>query len=55
MEMDEADKHIVDADIVISQPFFSILRTKRKNVKAKFKMAITVYRIDHVDFTSCNG
>ncbi len=30
----EADKHIVDADIVISQPFFSLLFNKRKNCKS---------------------
>ena len=38
----EADKHIVDADIVISQPFFPYYLTKERIAKAKnLKMAIT--------------
>ena len=51
MEMDEADKHIVDADIVISQPFFPYYLTKERIAKAKnLKMAITAgIGSDHVD------
>ena len=47
----EADKHIVDADIVISQPFFPYYLTKERIAKAKnLKMAITaVIGSDHVD------
>ena len=47
----EADKHIVDADIVISQPFFHYYLTKEKIAKAKnLKMAITAgIGSDHVD------
>jgi formate dehydrogenase len=47
----EADKHIVDADIVISQPFFPYYLTKEKIAKAKnLKMAITAgIGSDHVD------
>ena len=47
----EADKHIVDADIVISQPFFPYYLTKEKIEKAKnLKMAITAgIGSDHVD------
>ena len=38
----EADKHIVDADVVISQPFFPYYLTKERIAKAKnLKMAIT--------------
>ena len=47
----EADKHIVDADIVISQPFFPYYLTKERIAKAKnLKMAITAgIGSDHVD------
>ena len=47
----EADKHIVDADIVISQPFFPYYLTKERIGKAKkLKMAITAgIGSDHVD------
>ena len=47
----EADKHIVDADIVISQPFFPYYLTKDRIAKAKnLKMAITAgIGSDHVD------
>ena len=47
----EADKHIVDADIVISQPFFPYYLTKARISKAKnLKMAITAgIGSDHVD------
>ncbi len=47
----EADKHIIDADIVISQPFFPYYLTKEKIDKAKnLKMAITAgIGSDHVD------
>ena len=47
----EADKHIVDADIVISQPFFPYYLTKQRIAKAKnLKMAITAgIGSDHVD------
>ena len=47
----EADKHIVDADIVISQPFFPYYLTKERISKAKnLKMAITAgIGSDHVD------
>ena len=47
----EADKHIVDADIVISQPFFPYYLTKERIAKAKNrKMAITAgIGSDHVD------
>ena len=47
----EADKHIVDSDIVISQPFFPYYLTKEKIAKAKkLKMAITAgIGSDHVD------
>ena len=47
----EADKHIVDADIVISQPFFPYYLTKEIIAKAKnLKMAITAgIGSDHVD------
>ena len=47
----EADKHIVDADIVISQPFFPYYLTAEKIKKAKnLKMAITAgIGSDHVD------
>ena len=47
----EADKHIVDADIVISQPFFPYYLTKERIEKAnKLKMAITAgIGSDHVD------
>tara|TARA_B100000242_G_scaffold291909_1_gene266175 strand:- start:125 stop:1324 length:1200 start_codon:yes stop_codon:yes gene_type:complete len=47
----EADKHIVDADIVISQPFFPYYLTKERITKAKkLKMAITAgIGSDHVD------
>ena len=48
----EADKHIVDSDIVISQPFFPYYLTKERIEKAKnLKMAITAgIGSDHVDF-----
>ena len=47
----EADKHIVDADIVISQPFFPYYLTADRIKKAKnLKMAITAgIGSDHVD------
>ena len=47
----EADKHIVDADIVISQTFFPYYLTKDRIAKAKnLKMAITAgIGSDHVD------
>ena len=47
----EADKHIVDADIVISQPFFPYYLTKERIENAKnLKMAITAgIGSDHVD------
>ena len=47
----EADKHIVDADIVISQPFIPYYLTKERIAKAKnLKMAITAgIGSDHVD------
>ena len=47
----EAAKHIVDADIVISQPFFPYYLTKERIAKAKnLKMAITAgIGSDHVD------
>ena len=47
----EADKHIVDADIVISQAFFPYYLTKERIAKAKkLKMAITAgIGSDHVD------
>ena len=47
----EADKHIVDADIVISQPFFPYYLTKERIAKAKnLKMAVTAgIGSDHVD------
>ena len=47
----EADKHIVDADIVISQPFFPYYLTKERIAKAKnLRMAITAgIGSDHVD------
>ncbi len=47
----EADKHIIDADIVISQPFFPYYLTKERITKAKnLKMAITAgIGSDHVD------
>ena len=66
----EADKHIVDADIVISQPFFPYYLTKEKIEKAKnLKMAITAgigsdhvdlqaamdHKIDEVEVTFCNS
>ena len=66
----EADKHLVDADIVISQPFFPYYLTKEKIDKApKLKLAITagigsdhvdlqaamVNKIDVVEVTYCNS
>ena len=47
----EADKHIVDADVVISQPFFPYYLTAERIKKAKnLKMAITTgIGSDHVD------
>ncbi len=47
----EADKHLVDADIVISQPFFPYYLTKEKIEQApKLKLAITAgIGSDHVD------
>ena len=47
----EADKHIVDADVVISQPFFPYYLTKKRIEMAKnLKMAITAgIGSDHVD------
>ena len=66
----EADKHIVDEDIVISQPFFPYYLTKEKIEKAKnLKMAITAgigsdhvdlqaamdHKIDVVEVTFCNS
>ncbi len=47
----DADKHIVDSDIVISQPFFPYYLTKERIAKAKnLKMAITAgIGSDHVD------
>ena len=66
----EADKHILDADIVISQPFFPYYLTKQRIEKAKnLKMAITAgigsdhvdlqaaidYNIDIVEVTFCNS
>ena len=46
-----ADKELVDADVVISQPVLSILSNKKKNENStKFKMAITAgIGSDHVD------
>ena len=66
----EADKHIVDADIVISQPFFPYYLTREKITTAKnLKMAITAgigsdhvdlqaamdHKIDVVEVTYCNS
>ena len=66
----EADKHIVNADIVISQPFFPYYLTKERIEKAKnLKMAITAgigsdhvdlqaaieHKIDVVEVTFCNS
>ena len=66
----EADKHIVDADIVISQPFFPYYLTKERIEKAKnLKIAITAgigsdhvdlqaamdHKIDVVEVTFCNS
>jgi|TARA_B100001540_G_scaffold146126_1_gene129617 formate dehydrogenase len=66
----EADKHIVDADVVISQPFFPYYLTREKIEKAKnLKMAITAgigsdhvdlqaamdHKIDVVEVTYCNS
>ena len=66
----EADKHILDADIVISQPFFPYYLTKQRIEKAKnLKMAITAgigsdhvdlqaaidHNIDIVEVTFCNS
>lgn len=66
----EADKHILDADIVISQPFFPYYLTKQRIEKAKnLKMAITAgigsdhvdlqaaidHNIDIVEITFCNS
>ena len=66
----EADKHILDADIVISQPFFPYYLTKQRIEKAKnLKMAITAgigsdhvdlqaaidHKIDIVEVTFCNS
>ena len=47
----EANKHIIDSDIVISQPFFPYYLTKERIEKAKnLKMAITAgIGSDHVD------
>ena len=47
----EADKHLVDADIVISQPFFPYYLTKDRIERAsKLKLAITAgIGSDHVD------
>ena len=47
----EADKHIVDSDVVISQPFFPYYLTAERIKKAKnLKMAITAgIGSDHVD------
>ncbi len=47
----EADKHIIDADVVISQPFFPYYLTAERIKKAKnLKMAITAgIGSDHVD------
>ena len=47
----EADKHIVDADVVISQPFFPYYLTAERIKKAKnLKMAVTAgIGSDHVD------
>ncbi len=47
----EADKHIIDSDIVISQPFFPYYLTRDKIEKAKkLKLAITAgIGSDHVD------
>tara|TARA_B100001057_G_scaffold130862_1_gene129966 strand:- start:2749 stop:3945 length:1197 start_codon:yes stop_codon:yes gene_type:complete len=47
----EADKHIVDADVVISQPFWPYYLTKERIESAKnLKMAITAgIGSDHVD------
>ena len=47
----EADKHIVDADIVISQPFFPYYLTKERfSIAKKLKLAITAgIGSDHVD------
>ena len=39
----EADKHIVDADIVISQPFFPYYLTKERIEKAKFEITQKEY------------
>ena len=66
----EADKHIVDSDIVISQPFFPYYLTKERIEKAKnLKMAITAgigsdhvdlqaaidHKVDVVEVTFCNS
>ena len=45
-----AEKELVDADVVISQPFFPFYLTKERIAMAKnLKMAITVEGLDHVD------
>tara|TARA_E500000178_G_scaffold351088_1_gene411390 strand:+ start:853 stop:2049 length:1197 start_codon:yes stop_codon:yes gene_type:complete len=66
----KADKHIVDSDIVISQPFFPYYLTKERIEKAKkLKMAITAgigsdhvdlqaaidHKVDVVEVTFCNS
>ena len=66
----EADKHIIDADVVISQPFFPYYLTAERIKKAKnLKMAITAgigsdyvdlqaamdNKIDVVEVTFCNS
>jgi formate dehydrogenase len=66
----EADKELVDADVVISQPFFPYYLTREKMEKAKnLKMAITAgigsdhvdlqaamdHKIDVVEVTYCNS
>ncbi len=66
----EADQHIVDSDIVISQPFFPYYLTKERIKKAKnLKMAITAgigsdhvdlqaaidHKVDVVEVTFCNS
>ena len=66
----EADQHIVDSDIVISQPFFPYYLTKERIEKAKnLKMAITAgigsdhvdlqaaidHKVDVVEVTFCNS
>ena len=66
----EADKHIVDSDIVISQPFFPYYLTEERIEKAKnLKMAITAgigsdhvdlqaaidHKVDVVEVTFCNS